>query len=84
MHNYKTCDCRYPNNPDGVKRQPLVEDPDRIITDLAYYWPIYTNIDKKFNTSMMVFSRQELPTLRTHSFNPMAKMQQGLKACNDY
>ena len=48
---------RYPNNPDGIKKAPLVTDPDRIISDMVYYWPIYTDVDKKMNASLMVFSR---------------------------
>ena len=48
---------RYPNNPDGAKRTPLVTDPDRIITDMVYYWPMYANIDEEMNESIMVFSR---------------------------
>ena len=32
-------------------------DPDHIITDMVYYWPMYTDIDKKMNASLMIFSR---------------------------
>lgn len=48
---------RFPNNPDGSKRSPLVQDPERVIMDMVYYWPMYTDIDEKVNKSIMVFSR---------------------------
>lgn len=49
--------CSYPNNPSGVKRSPLVKDPEHVIVDMVYYWPMYTDIDVKMNEPIMIFSR---------------------------
>ncbi len=48
---------RYPDNPSGVKRDPLVKDPSRVVRDMVYYWPMYTEIDTKLDQPLMVFSR---------------------------
>lgn len=48
---------RYPDNPSGVKRDPLVKDPSRVVRDMVYYWPMYTEIDTKQDQPLMVFSR---------------------------
>ena len=49
--------CSYPNNPSGVKRSPLVKNPDHVIMDMVYYWPMYTDIETKVDHPIMVFSR---------------------------
>lgn len=46
----------YPNNPNGVLRNPLVKDPAHVIRDMVYYWPMYTNIDSKISEPIMIFS----------------------------
>eukprot|EP00753_Platysulcus_tardus_P003021 PLAT12181.1.p1 GENE.PLAT12181.1~~PLAT12181.1.p1 ORF type:complete len:495 (-),score=186.88 PLAT12181.1:112-1566(-) len=33
----------YPNNPDGSRRKPLVQDSSRVIYDCIYYWPQFMN-----------------------------------------
>ena len=47
----------YPNNPSGVKRNPLVMDPSRVVMDMVYYWPMYTDTEAKLDHPLMVFSR---------------------------
>lgn len=56
--------CSYPNNPDGTKKAPLVKDPDHVITDMVYYWPMFTDIDKKMDDALMVFSRYIICVLK--------------------
>ena len=55
------CNCvsvsSYPNNPTGEKRAPLIKDPSRVVRDMVYYWPMYSNIDKKLSEDLMIFSR---------------------------
>ncbi|XP_064387369.1 uncharacterized protein LOC135335756 [Halichondria panicea] len=46
----------YPDNPSGVKRNPLVMDPSRVVMDMVYYWPMYTEINAKLDHPLMVFS----------------------------
>lgn len=47
----------YPNNPNGVKREPLTTIPGRVIMDMVYYWPMYTEIDQTMDKPIMIFSR---------------------------
>ena len=49
--------CRYPNNPSGEKRPALVQDSKRVIMDMVYYWPMYTDIDTRVDAEVMIFSR---------------------------
>ncbi|GMH85677.1 hypothetical protein TL16_g10307 [Triparma laevis f. inornata] len=43
----------YPNNPDGVKRTPIAS---KVIYDCIYYWPQFTEVDKKLEYDVMIFS----------------------------
>jgi len=46
-----------PNNPDGVIREPVVNgDQEKLIYDLAYYWPQYTAITSPANHDVMLFT----------------------------
>ena len=47
----------YPNNPNGVKRNPLVKNPDHVIRDMVYYWPMYTDTSLTISEPIMIFSR---------------------------
>ncbi|CAI8010915.1 Tryptophan aminotransferase-related protein 3 [Geodia barretti] len=46
----------YPNNPNGVRRNPLVKNPNHVIRDMVYYWPMYTDIDTTISEPIMIFS----------------------------
>ena len=48
---------RYPNNPTGEKKDPLVKDPSRVVRDMVYYWLMYSKIDMKLSEDIMIFSR---------------------------
>ncbi|KAG5605896.1 hypothetical protein H5410_027388 [Solanum commersonii] len=46
-----------PNNPDGVIRKHVVNgDQEKLIYDLAYYWPQYTAITIPANHDVMLFT----------------------------
>ena len=47
----------YPNNPNGVHRNPLVKNQQHVIRDMVYYWPMYTDIDLMISQPIMIFSR---------------------------
>ncbi|KAK4402758.1 Tryptophan aminotransferase-related protein 2 [Sesamum angolense] len=47
----------YPNNPDGVIREPVVNRADgKLIHDLAYYWPQYTAITSPADHDIILFT----------------------------
>lgn len=46
-----------PNNPDGFKREQVVEGNDgKLVYDLAYYWPQYSPITSSFDAGIMLFT----------------------------
>ncbi|KAH0756661.1 hypothetical protein KY290_026931 [Solanum tuberosum] len=46
-----------PNNPDGVIREPVANgDQEKLIYDLAYYWPQYTTITIPANHDVILFT----------------------------
>jgi len=47
----------YPNNPNGVRRNPLVKNNFHVIRDMVYYWPMYTDINESVAEPIMIFSR---------------------------
>ena len=40
---------RYPNNPTGELRKPMVQDKSHVMYDMVYYWPMYTHTDIKMS-----------------------------------
>ncbi|KAK4429798.1 Tryptophan aminotransferase-related protein 2 [Sesamum alatum] len=47
----------YPNNPDGVIREPVVNRADgMLVHDLAYYWPQYTAITSPADHDIILFT----------------------------
>ena len=47
----------YPNNPNGVRRNPLVKNANHVIRDMVYYWPMYTDVNITVSEPIMIFSR---------------------------
>lgn len=45
-----------PNNPNGERRSPRVQDPSHVIRDMVYYWPMYTTLNESLSEPIMVFS----------------------------
>ncbi|KAL0421413.1 UNVERIFIED_CONTAM: Tryptophan aminotransferase-related protein 2 [Sesamum latifolium] len=47
----------YPNNPDGVIREPVINRANgMLIHDLAYYWPQYTAITSPADHDIILFT----------------------------
>jgi aspartate/methionine/tyrosine aminotransferase len=46
----------YPNNPNGVRRNPLVKNEQHVIRDMVYYWPMYTETSLTVSQPIMIFS----------------------------
>ena len=38
-------------------RNPLVKDQNRVIRDMVYYWPMYTDTNTTISEPIMIFSR---------------------------
>lgn len=46
----------YPNNPNGIRRSPLVMNQHHVIRDMVYYWPMYTDTNLTVSEPIMIFS----------------------------